>query len=159
MTKKKPRDQWERQGRPPIYEQTPEALALMEQRIADYFEYIKGEKDESAVTVMGSQNWLRAPEPPTVTGLTLHLDFSSKDTLYNYAKIPYFSDPIKKALSRIEQFHEIRTSGGMNCTGNIFILKNFGWKDKTEQEINMKQAIHWHEERTYEADEETDQGA
>ena len=67
--------------------------------------------------------------PPTVTGLTLHLGFESKDTLYSYAKKDGFSYPIKRALLEIEEYHEIATAGGDKCTGNIFILKNFGWKD------------------------------
>ena len=68
-------------------------------------------------------------EPPTVTGLTLFLGFESKTTLYEYAKKIEFLNPIKRALLRIEQYHEIATSMGDKCTGNIFILKNFGWKD------------------------------
>lgn len=71
-------------------------------------------------------------EPPTVTGLTLYLGFESKTTLYEYAKKIEFANPIKRALLKIEQFHEIATSMGDKCTGNIFILKNFGWKDTSD---------------------------
>lgn len=73
-------------------------------------------------------------EPPTVTGLTLFLGFDCKQTLYNYAKKIEFLDPIKRALTKIEQYHEIATSMGDKCTGNIFILKNFGWKDTINTE-------------------------
>ncbi len=68
--------------------------------------------------------------PPTVTGLALHIGFSSKSTLYQYSKKERFSYPIKKGLTRIEMYHEEKVAYGDKCTGNIFVLKNFGWKDK-----------------------------
>jgi hypothetical protein len=74
-------------------------------------------------------NTLADGKPPTVTGLTLHLGFCDKSTLYDYAKKPEFTHPIKKAITFIEQFHEEATAYGEKCVGNIFILKNFGWKD------------------------------
>jgi len=100
-------------GRPPIYNaENPQDIEKISELCLKYFE--------------------RLPvinEPPTVTGLTLFLGFDCKQTLYNYAKKVEFLDPIKRALTKIEQFHEIATSMGDKCTGNIFILKNFGWKD------------------------------
>ena len=99
-------------GRPPIYEPTEENFKIVAELCKSYFE------SETLLT-----------RPPTVTGLTLHLGFESKDTLYSYAKKDGFSYPIKRALLEIEEYHEIATAGGDKCTGNIFILKNFGWKD------------------------------
>lgn len=77
---------------------------------------------------------MRKPEPPTVTGLALHLGFNSKDTLYQYSKKEEFSDSIKKGLSMVEKHHELQIAYGDKCTGNIFALKNMGWKDKVEQD-------------------------
>jgi len=99
-------------GRPPIYEPTEENFAKVALLCDSYFRTLENE--------------LR---PPTVTGLTLHLGFESKDTLYAYSKKDGFSYPIKRALLNIEEYHEIATAQGDKCTGNIFILKNFGWKD------------------------------
>ena len=142
-------------GRPPIYDPNdPARVEEYAQRCEDYFEYIKGEIDTTKISIGGSQNWIRPPENPTVTGLTLYLDFCDKSTLYDYAKKDQFSHPTKKALARIEQFHEQRVGGGANCTGNIFILKNFGWKDKVEQEVSLTASINWHEEKTYETPED-----
>ncbi len=121
-------------GRPPIYESTQESFDKVEELCKSFFEYIKGEYHTEEqeyekgkfkdVTITD-----RNPQPPTVTGLALHLGFESKDTLYSYAKKDGFSYSIKKALTLIEQYHEIQVAYGDKCTGNIFVLKNFNWKD------------------------------
>jgi len=104
-------------GRPPIYDPNKEEdIKKVAELCEDYYEWIKGEGE-------------RTSEPPTVTGLALHLGFHSKSTLYEYADKVEFSNSIKRALMGIEKYHEIATSMGDKCTGNIFILKNFGWKD------------------------------
>lgn len=78
---------------------------------------------------------LKETQPPTITGLTLHLGFENKSTLYDYAKKEEFSNPIKKVLTAIEQYHEEATAGGDKCVGNIFVLKNFGWVDSVKTDI------------------------
>lgn len=135
-------------GRPPIYEENEENIEIVSNLVYDYFEWIKGdfEERERIIFVKNNesgeveerkemyQHCLRNPEPPTVTGLTIHLGFSHKSTLYDYSEKLSFSDSIKRGLTMIEKYHEIKTSFGDKCTGNIFVLKNFGWKDKTEVE-------------------------
>lgn len=74
-------------------------------------------------------------EPYTITGLCIALNIC-RDTLCEYAKKEEFSDTIKKAKLRVENYLEkhLITDGG---TGIIFNLKNnFGWKDKQEN-INV----------------------
>ena len=117
-------------GRPAIFKpsEADKVLAL----VLEYFEWIKGEYEEQGEGKDKKRVCIRNPEPPTVTGLTIHLGFSSKSTLYEYAKRKEFSYSIKRGLTAIEKYHEIQVSGGDKCTGNIFILKNFGWKDKSE---------------------------
>jgi hypothetical protein len=74
---------------------------------------------------------------PTITGLCLALD-TTRDLLIDYTERDEFSDTIKKAKNRVEAFNEQRLFGN-NVTGVIFNLKNnFGWKDKTETDINAK---------------------
>jgi hypothetical protein len=85
---------------------------------------------------------------PTVTGLALYLGFADKTTLYEYRDRPELSYPIKRALTMIEQYHEEGLSDN-NVAGRIFALKNMGWKDKTEQDVNLSGAITWHEEKVY----------
>ena len=74
-------------------------------------------------------------EPYTITGLALALD-TSRETLMNYEKKEEFFDTVKKGKLRVEHDYEIalRKNGR---AGEIFGLKNFGWKDKTEQSVDL----------------------
>lgn len=125
-------------GRPLIYDgDNEEDVFTVENLCEDYFTWIRGEYEEiinpdepEDITV----KTIRKPEPPSVTGLTLHLGFESKSTLYDYSKKDMFSHSIKRALTKIEQYHEFRVGYGDKCIGNIFILKNLGWKDSVTTE-------------------------
>jgi hypothetical protein len=72
----------------------------------------------------------RENEPLTITGLALALD-TTRETLMDYENRDEFSDTIKKAKLRIEQAYEFRNIKRGNA-GDIFALKQIGWKDKTE---------------------------
>lgn len=75
-------------------------------------------------------------EPYTITGLCIALDIC-RDTLSEYAKKEKFSDTIKKAKLRVENYLEKHLITDSGTTGIIFNLKNnFGWKDKQEN-INV----------------------
>jgi hypothetical protein len=124
-------------GRPPIFK-TPKALA---KAIDAYFEYIKGEyhledqviesDDDEKPIVNKVKVWDRYPEPATITGLTLYLGFSHRQSLDDYEKRNEFSDIIKRGRTRVEFEYEKRLHGDKN-TGAIFALKNMGWRDKIE---------------------------
>lgn len=75
----------------------------------------------------------------TITGLALALD-TTRDLLCDYNNIPEFSDAVKKAKTIVENSYEIslRENGR---SGDIFALKNFGWKDKTEQEVTVHTSV------------------
>ncbi len=76
--------------------------------------------------------------PYTVTGLALACDLTRQGMLEYCAKSDAFSDTIKKAKSKVEHYIEVQLYKN-NATGCIFNLKNnFGWKDKTEQELTGK---------------------
>lgn len=125
-------------GRPRHYEKTDEGKKALYNRILEYFSYIEGESHEEQQVLTDAKTgetktvtievWDRKPEYPTVTGLSLFLGFSSKSTLYEYAKTSEFSEPIKRALSFVEQHYEFNLNTKAS-TGAIFALKNFGWKD------------------------------
>lgn len=70
-------------------------------------------------------------EEPTVTGLALHLGFTTRDALYSYHGYgTEFSDIVKRARLRVECRYEKNLSHkGLHAAGSIFALKNMGWKD------------------------------
>ena len=73
-------------------------------------------------------------EPYTVTGLCLALDIC-RDTLLEYSKDEKFSDTIKKAKLKVENYLERHLITDSSTTGIIFNLKNnFGWTDKQQLE-------------------------
>lgn len=71
----------------------------------------------------------------TITGLALALD-TSRETLMNYEAKEEFFDTIKRYKTKVENAYELslRVNGR---AGDIFGLKNFGWKDKTEVDTNI----------------------
>lgn len=78
---------------------------------------------------------VRTGEPLTVTGLALALD-TTRDVLMDYEGKDGFSNTIKKAKLRIENAYEKRLIARGNG-GDIFALKQFGWKDRTEQAVEL----------------------
>lgn len=72
----------------------------------------------------------------TMTGLALHLGFCNRQSMYDYENKPEFSDTIKRARTMIEMSYEKDIKTGDGTTGHIFALKNFGWTDKTQQELS-----------------------
>ncbi len=75
--------------------------------------------------------------PFTITGLAMALDMD-RSTIINYSRKEEYFGTIKRARMRVENDLEVALRGN-NVTGTIFNLKNnFGWKDKTEQEITAK---------------------
>lgn len=68
----------------------------------------------------------------TITGLALFLGFSSRSSFDDYEKrSDEFSYIIKRAKLAVENSYEL--SGQ---TIDIFALKNMGWRDKTETDLN-----------------------
>ena len=78
-------------------------------------------------------------EPYTVSGLCIALNMC-RETLGDYQRDELFSDTIKKAKHKIENWLEKNSLMGVtNPAVSIFNLKNnFGWTDKTETEISNK---------------------
>lgn len=127
-------------GRPPHYK-TPEE---MQAAFDEYFIYIEGEKKIVKQTVKDDvlgeyqedlEEWVRYPEPATITGLTLYIGFSGLASYNDYMKkSDEFSNIIKRAKARVALAYEHRLHGTAP-TGAIFALKNMGWKDKTDHEM------------------------
>lgn len=69
---------------------------------------------------------------PTMAGLALELGFQDRRSLSDYAEKDNFLPVIKRARTRLEEFHE-RNLLGKNPTGSIFWLKNHsGYRDRQE---------------------------
>jgi len=107
-------------GRPPKFESVEQLESLIE----SYFENCKQEN-----------------KPYTITGLALWLD-TSREVLLDYQenKGDEFSYTIKRAKLKCENWvEEGALMNKVNPTSAIFNLKNnYGWKDKTEQELDHK---------------------
>lgn len=140
-------------GRPRHYTD-PEVLA---QTIDDYFEWCKGEYEESTeVDESGIKKkiYSRESEPHTVTGLCLYLGFSNRGSLDDYEKLPEFSHIIKYARMRVERAYESRLHA-QAPTGAIFALKNMGWTDKHEVENSGNLGLQWNEVKTYDPEKKS----
>jgi hypothetical protein len=87
------------------------------------------EKIDSYFTKTVIEEW-------TITGLALALG-TDRQTLINYESKDDYFDTIKKAKTMVEHSYELslRKNGR---TGDIFALKNFNWKDKSESEVTGK---------------------
>ncbi len=72
--------------------------------------------------------------PYLIVGLALYLDIS-RNTLIQYQVREKFQDTVKRAKERVEASYEqsLRTNGR---AGDIFGLKNFGWQDKQQIDVN-----------------------
>lgn len=68
----------------------------------------------------------------TWTGLALHLNFCSRQSLEDYKKVEGFKESIKFALLKIENKYEERLNESKVPVGAIFALKNLNWADKQE---------------------------
>lgn len=111
-------------GRPPKFDNVDD----LDNLVTEYFESLIKINDETG------EEYTKCP---TITGLTLHLGFCSKTSLYEYEKKQEFMYSIKKARLMVEcGYEEALLSKG--STGAIFALKNFGWKDKVEQDITTQ---------------------
>jgi len=80
------------------------------------------------------QSAIKGERPYTFSGLALALGYFSRTQLWeNSKRNTPISEPIKKAMMKIEEAYEERLHGN-TPTGAIFALKNRGWQDKQEVE-------------------------
>ena len=102
-------------GRPRIFD-SPEA---MEEKIEAYFAACRD-----------------TDTPITLTGLIFSIGLSSRENFDEYGRRPEFYDSVKRAKLACEMTYE-QNLHGTNAAGSIFALKNFGWKDKQEHNVNI----------------------
>lgn len=104
-------------------------------RIAQYFEFIKGEyhtedvpdKKDASITIK-QKICDREPEPATLTGLALYLGFTSLEAFEAYEQSGHFAAQLKLGRLMIEAEYEKRLHY-QSATGAIFALKTLGWNE------------------------------
>jgi hypothetical protein len=72
---------------------------------------------------------------PTISDIAVYLGFADRYSLYEYEKKPLFTYTIKRLRARITAMYE-RAVVGNNAAGPIFMLKNLGYSDKQEIDLN-----------------------
>jgi DNA-packaging protein gp3 len=70
-----------------------------------------------------------------ITGLAMALGLSGREALSEYGRREEYSVTVKSLKSVCEQYAENKLFGN-NPTGPIFALKNYGWTDRTQQELS-----------------------
>jgi hypothetical protein len=68
----------------------------------------------------------------TITGLALHLGFSSRQAFEDYEANGKFADHLKRARLRVMTDYEKKLHV-TSSTGAIFALKSMGWNERTEK--------------------------
>ena len=77
---------------------------------------------------------------PTISGVTLFLGFTSRQSFYNLESKPDLIDTVKGIRLMVEASYEaLGCSGGNHTTFAIFALKSMGWTDKPEELKKIEQ--------------------
>lgn len=75
--------------------------------------------------------------PPTVTGLALALGFTGRQAMMDYEARPEFTDTVRRAKARCEEYAERRLYDRDGTRGAQFSLScNFGWKETQAVEVS-----------------------
>ena len=120
------------EGRPPKYKNAQE----LQKKIDEYFKNCPDYKTLIAFDKNAGEFIEHQILTPTISGLALYLGFCDRSSFYNYEEKPEFSYTIKKARFKIEHEYE-KQLWNDKCPGAIFALKNLGWTDKIEQDLNI----------------------
>lgn len=123
-------------GRPPKYKNKED----IEEKIEEYFRECEGiplldDEGEQVVNKYGYPCYVKAPKPPTVTGLALALGFTNRQSLLNYQEKKEFVDTITRAKSRVEEYAEQRLFDRDGSNGAQFSLRNNfkGWNGEQDK--------------------------
>lgn len=124
-------------GRPPFYSTPEELQTAIDEYFADCDKQIK-----TIVTKRGEVVEIPYPKRYNLVGLNYFLGFSSHSALSELAKDkPEFSGTVTRARMKVEacRVDDLVNPDTSNVNGLKFDLtNNFGWKDKTEQDLNVK---------------------
>jgi hypothetical protein len=137
-------------GRPPLYEDTLEAVKLMQDRADAYFKECDGKPllDDDGKPILNKygEPVIIGAKPYTITGLALALGFTSRQSLLEYQFTKdyvyqrEFTDAITRAKAKVEQYAEARLFDKDGANGAKFNLANNfkGWTERTATELSGK---------------------
>ena len=80
-------------------------------------------------------------KPITVTGLCLWLDATSREVIMNYQNKDEYTDTLLRAKLRCQEYAESQLYTAKSSNGPIFALKNFGWSDAKQIDIQSTQKV------------------
>ena len=122
----------------------------MSDKIKDYFKTCGHKKMEDIDGVKmkdGFGNQRYELVPPTICGLALALGFATKQEMWEYmSQDGQLNRLVKRAHLMVEEFSERMITAGRGMAGNVFKLKNLGWKDKFEVELSKAPELHFDKE-------------
>jgi hypothetical protein len=119
-------------GRPLKFKSVEE----LQEKINDYFENCD---NHETTFVTKEREVLQIPDskPYTITGLALWLD-TTRETLLDYENKDEFSDTIRKAKLKCENYAEESLWKPKIASGVIFnLINNYGWANKAENKTEL----------------------
>ncbi|WP_426671259.1 terminase small subunit [Mucilaginibacter sp. McL0603] len=111
----------------------------LDDMIDQYFNDIEGKstsEEEKINSASGQKNIKSKPQQITITGLALHLGFSSRQAFEDYEAKGKFADNLKRARLRVMADYEKKLHV-TSSTGAIFALKSMGWNERTEKPTDV----------------------
>lgn len=116
-----------------------ETVNDLDSKIEEYFELsepspmMTEDKEGKEIALTDKYgNVVMTSTAPTVAGLAYFLGYADRQSIYDLKGKEEFSCSIKRAILRIERFHEQNLSLRDKPVGDIFWLKNHGWTDRQE---------------------------
>ena len=80
-------------------------------------------------------------KPYTITGLALWLDQTSREVIMNYQNKDEYTDTLLRAKLRCQEFAESQLYTAKSAQGPIFALKNHGWSDAKQIDIQATNKV------------------
>jgi hypothetical protein len=122
------------------------SIEQLSENIAAYFNWIAGAYHlemlpckTSAKSLREQKVWDREPQPPTLSGLALHLGFDSLNAFEAYEQKGNYASTLKRARLRIEAEYE-KQLHHQPSSGAIFALKSMGWLEQSAMATLTKPA-------------------
>jgi hypothetical protein len=111
----------------------------LDDKIDQYFNDIEEKstsEEEQLNSASAQKNTKSKSQQITITGLALHLGFSSRQAFENCEAKGKFADQLKRARLRVMADYEKKLHV-TSSTGAIFALKSMGWNERTEKPADI----------------------